>query len=533
MNAPGLNKEFHQQLFLLGIPRLPEFVVDSAGMPMDVSGDVWYFNTPIMSTAYGFARMKILNPWLEYSLKRYAIFCVQRVSPMSAYNALRRVVLHLRKAGSWNKLATEADIQLQEHLLHSTMSSALEWLRANGCLHNFNDLRAWYCWCADYLPDFGFNDDVAYKWEQMRIPGMKKGIAVRTNDPECGPLDDAEQILIRQALLADTSGEPHHVQQRAALWLSLAFGRNPRNVTLARRSDFFQVKDALPDEIWILRMPRIKKSTGPRATFKELYVDASLAAILNDLISQGPQPVGAEPEETPLFVRSGVRDMVSRSLSKEWFWHMTTDEFTSLLSDAIRRYAIKSPRTGQPLRITTRRLRYTFATNLVREGIGALDLAEALDHSDLQHVQVYFDAKSTVVERLDKASATQIGPILQLFKGQIVKGPDHATNGWQIEKRIRIIPELIPADHHMRDLGSCGKNEFCSLHPPYSCYPCDRFEPFSDSIEVHEQILGFLIDRRERLRTDPLNNSRIAVQLDEVIYACAEVVEKMKLGGTN
>lgn len=37
-------------------------------------------------------------------------------------------------------------------------------------------------------------------------------------------------------------------------------------------------------------------------------------------------------------------------------------------------------------------------------------------------------------------------------------------------------------------------------------------------------VFDFLVERRERLRSDPLESSRIAVQLDEVIYACAEVI---------
>lgn len=139
-------------------------------------------------------------------------------------------------------------------------------------------------------------------------------------------------------------------------------------------------------------------------------------------------------------------------------------------------------------------------------------------------MQVYFDARSTVVERLDRAAALEIAPKLHLFQGRAVKDADSATLGKDPAKRIRIIPELIDPNHHVRDLGACGKAEFCNLFPPYSCYPCDKFEPFLDSLDVHEMVFDFLVQRRERLRSDPLESSRIAVQLDEVIYACAEVI---------
>jgi hypothetical protein len=164
----------------------------------------------------------------------------------------------------------------------------------------------------------------------------------------------------------------------------------------------------------------------------------------------------------------------------------------------------------------------------VREGISARDLAEALDHSDLQNVRVYFDAQSTVVERLDRAGATAIAPKLALFKGQPKPRAEGDGSPRDQTKTIRIIPELISADHHVRDLGECGKGEFCNLFPPYSCYPCDKFEPFDDSLADHDLVFDFLIERRERLRTDPLESTRIAVQLDEVIYACADLVLRLR-----
>jgi hypothetical protein len=127
-----------------------------------------------------------------------------------------------------------------------------------------------------------------------------------------------------------------------------------------------------------------------------------------------------------------------------------------------------------------------------------------------------------------------IAPKLQLFRGEISEDSSEAVLDTESSRRIRIMPELVPADHHIRDLGKCGrKTEFCNLYPPYSCYPCDRFRPFHDSLDVHNMVFDFLVERRERLLTDPLESSRIAVQLDEVIYACAEVVRQLQIKKEN
>ena len=510
-----------------GLEDLPSTVVDSYGLPMDVSGSKWRFNDPKSDLSFNFGRYSIGNPWLSYSLKRHLIACIKRVSPAESYNTIHLNLLHLAKTDSWAALAAATDLEQHEVLLNRVVSEVLELLRARRVEHYFSRIRSWYGWCTDFLPDIGFLPEEAYKWQLVRIPGNEKGVAVRTSDPEGGPFNDAELILLRKALQADKSTQPEHIQQRAALWLALVFGRNPSNFSMLRRGDFQPVDPEVPN-LWTLAIPRIKKRARPRTQFVKETVDEELAKVLRELIDVGPQCTLNDQDSIPLFVRVAPRRALLGTAMAEWAWHMTAVDFTNLIQSAVKRYGLKSPRTDELLVITTRRLRYTFATNRVREGISARDLAEALDHSDLQNVRVYFDAQSTVVERLDRAAATAIAPKLALFKGQ----PKPRTEGEGAHgdpaKTIRIIPELISADHHVRDLGECGKGEFCNLFPPYSCYPCDKFEPFDDSLADHELVFDFLVARRERLRTDPLESTRIAVQLDEVIYACADLILRLR-----
>lgn len=532
MNNASVNALLAGPMLDLGMPALPAQVIDVNGLPFDTSGDIWDFNDANKNIYFDFRRREILNPWLDYSLKRHLIYSIQRNAPATCYHGIYGNTLLMSKTASWEILRTAETFETHAEALQKVMSEALESTRRAQKLHDFGLMRSWYLWCIDYLQEFGFDPDSAYVWQLLKIPGNEKGVAVRVADPECGPLNDAELILLRGALQRDKSMSPIHVQQRAAIWLALAYGRNPANFIQLRQGDFNPLPEDTAQSIWMLNIPRIKKRSKARSTFKEEYVDGSLAAVIRQLIEYGPSCQSLSVADRPLFVRSSPRKTASGRKDNEWEWHLTSSEFTALIQDAVARYEIASPRTGEPLNLNTRRLRYTFATNRVREGISARDLAIALDHTDLQHVQVYFDAKSTVVERLDKAAAKEIAPKLALFKGHIVRNGAEATNGLLSEKRIRIFPELLGPDHHVNDLGSCGKSEFCQLFPPYSCYGCDRFQPFSDSLDVHEQVLDFLIERRERLRTDPLESSRIAVQLDEVIYACAQLVNDMRLRGS-
>lgn len=529
MQNNAINNVILADLEYFGLPELPNEVIDSHRMPMDISGDLWRFNDAVAQSSFNFKDCGVKNPWFLYSLKRHLIYCIQRVSPRESWNTIRLNVLFMSKCASWNDLCIATTVEASSDSVNRVMSEVVERLRRENVLYNFARIRAWYRWCVDYIPDFGFDSDEAYKWEQIRVPGNEKGVAVRTENQNDGPLNDAELIQLRRALQSDKSMAIDHIQQRSALWLSLVYGRNPANFALLRVGDFKNLTDGDIEDVYTLDIPRIKKRKVPRTEFKTEYVDPTLAKIIKELIVFGGRVDVETTVDRPLFVRKTCRENLLGTPMNEWAWHITTNDFTYLIRAAVARYGIISPRTNCLLYITTRRLRYTFATNRVREGVSAIDLAEMLDHTDLQNVRVYFDTKSTIVERLDRAAAKEIAPILNLFKGSIVKNGSYAENGNDAAKRIRIVPELMKPTQQLDDLGSCGKKEFCNLYPPYSCYPCDRFQPFSDSLDVHELVFDFLLERRERMRIEPLQSNRIAVQLDEVIYACAEVIQNMKL----
>jgi hypothetical protein len=75
----------------------------------------------------------------------------------------------------------------------------------------------------------------------------------------------------------------------------------------------------------------------------------------------------------------------------------------------------------------------------VREGVSKREVADLLDHSDLQSVQIYFDIKSDIVDHLDRAMAMSLGPIAQAFMGKIISGPDQADRGSDPSSKIALL----------------------------------------------------------------------------------------------
>lgn len=502
--------------------KFPATVIDSHGLPVDFSGNEVRFNTAHKNASFDFSVHAISNKWLTYALKRHLIYRVSKVSPVESHNTIRLNVWCLKRAPSWNELAGASTLSRHSTALNRVMSEVAALLQKDGTLYNFFRLREWYCWCADYLPEFGFDSDEAYKWQLIKIPGNEKGVAVRTEDAGGGPLQDAEFILLRRGIKNDTSAKFEHLRERVAVLLGLVYGRNPANYVQLRCRDLINLTAGTGIDTWVLMIPRIKKRGRPRSDFKQEYVSPELASLLLELIAHRSPQWKGEDLDRPLLMRDSPRAALIGTAMEEWAWHLTSSEFTYLIQQAISRYGIVSPRTGELLEVTTRRLRYTFATNRVREGISRVDLAEALDHTDLQNVMVYFDSKSTIVERLDVAAAKVIAPQLALFTGSVMP-----SAGVHPAKIIRIEPEIAEARgmlSELGDLGKCGEDEICTWFPPYSCYLCQKFKPFDDSLIIHTLVLEHLVTRRERLLRGFLNDSRIAVQLDDVIYACAHVI---------
>ena len=172
------------------------------------------------------------------------------------------------------------------------------------------------------------------------------------------------------------------------------------------------------------------------------------------------------------------------------------------------RLNVMSPRTKRPLVITTRRLRYTFASKMVRQGVTARDLAELLDHTDTQHVQVYYKADSRFVERLDATVAVHLGPAIKAFMGEVVIRP-------------KLTIDLIPF-RELPALGACGASFSCGLSAPKNCYTCTEFSAFEDG--AHKAVLESLVSERNELLA--ANHERIAEQLDRTILAVGEVVAR-------
>lgn len=508
-----------------------ESLITREGKEVNISGDTWRLPYSARDNAtLNFE--KVVNNQVKAALKIHIADRLRRISTHAGYAAYqdiwREVLRH------WESDNSDSDIEA--HLIN-LFERAINRARKSKRLWAMYRPIQWYLWCAENTPDMGFSEVYGQELEAIELPGNPKGEAVRMEDPESGPLHKSLELpLLINALKSDEGKSFECLQQKVVVALSIAFGRNPANLTFLREADLMRLTADNEDPCYIIRMPRIKKRfVNPRDDLLDEYLDPYFGAMVEQLIELNqalPLSVGEKafikPEERPLLINKNGNKAAVLSGDIDNAFNFTSRDISRLLNAFVRRHNIISPVTGALLRITPRRLRYTLATGLAAEGISKRELARILDHTDTQHVQVYFEMAGRIVEHLDKATTKAFSNYLNFFKGKVVDSDMEAINGDRDDKHLIFVDEQNPTVQS--DIGVCGESSVCRLDPPYSCYLCPKFQPYRHA--DHEQVLDCLLaSRKERL--EKYENARLGIQLDEVISAVAQVVKICEEGQEN
>ena len=504
---------------------IPNSIISREGKEVNTSGESWELPYSIWeSTKLDFS--KISNEILRWTLKSYVVDRLKRTSIHAGHAVFQTVNSEFLKYLLNFNINNNQNF---ENNLVSLIESKISKARNEHRLWALYRPIQWYIYCAENYPELGFSPAYALELEGMSIPGNPKGEAVRMEDTDKGPLHRSLELpLLIAALKSDTSQELEHLQQKVAVALSIAFGRNPANLTYLREDDFIDLTPESSESCFILKMPRIKKrQLSPRDDFLDEYLEPLYANYITELIHKNSS-INVElkanneiiPSPRPLFLNLRGNSAAIASQDFENAYNVTSADISALLKGFVARHNITSPITKSQLQINTRRLRYTLAVGLAAEGISKKELARILDHTDTQHVLVYFEMAGKIVEHLDKAAAKGLSRYLQFFKGRIVDSDEEAINGDRVDKHVAYVDEENPTDQE--EIGVCGEDSICHLDPPYSCYICPKFQPYRHA--DHEHVLECLLQNREK-RLEKYENARLGIQLDDVIAAVAQVTE--------
>lgn len=491
-------------------------IYDRAKHPVDTSGWIWRLND-LPAIRIDFRKLGVSSPGLIRALVLYIAHRVTVASTDDVRNTFDALFFlqrspHFRECdanGAPIGLKLISDLRLAEGF-------------AGWRLHY---VRAWYRWCAKRdLPQF--SGEIADELKTFKFGGNEKGVAVRTRDPEHGALDEIETLALI-AKLKEIGPAVLTLFERVLIWLALAFGSNPKAFALLREEDLTSLAEVGTDRLHFrLRIPRVKKRKPLlRAAFHQKRPHHLIGELIEALIRENAEfrRENGWPEGCafPIFRRKTPQPGMLGSPLHEFAMHSDTHDLTRALKVAIAKLDVISHRTGKPINVTAMRFRRTFATRAAEENVAPADLAVMIDHTDLQHVGVYYETRSSIVERLDAAMAVKLGPLADAFLGRIVATEAEAHNGDNPAKRIPWFPrQAVPPSQRPVNLGTCGAGT-CAEFAPISCYTCRKFQPWKDG--PHREILQWLCDERERRKAEGLDPQIVGVY-DAAILAIGEVV---------
>lgn len=373
----------------------------------------------------------------------------------------------------------------------------------------------------------GVDPNCAVALEERRKPGNEKGAAVRTRDPVAGPFSEAEFKALYKAV--DVAYGQGQIPRWVVVLTRLLYACGGRIAQYAS----LKSSDLKPHGAkFVLSLPQAKtREQHSRESFNEFNLSPQTLSLLlehiDHLADLGYDSNAALFPSGLVSPNNELKDF--RILGDQFEGHCTAKLLSSVFAKSMNGVAPSTERLNyEPMPVNPKRFRYTFATRLVEEGASRAVVADRLGHTDLQNVEVYYEASPKIVENIDKAMDAMLAPLANAFRGRLIKDEGQSTHKGAPGSRIidfRISSEPI---------ASCaGKGQGCSFNKPVACYSCYKFEPWLDA--PHEKVLARLEAEREKHAGD----ERIAMINDDAIHAvrqviaeCAQVRDQSSLDGS-
>ncbi len=377
-------------------------------------------------------------------------------------------------------------------------------------------------------------DDAVFKLtDQWSLGGNDKGVAVLTLDPETGPFSDLEFQAIGLHAAHRYAEGALRTDEYACLSMFKASGRRPVQIASIKCKDFSHSIKYTGSPTYVVLIPRAKVRGGKfRSILKPYALVNSVAQVVELHIKEQTAKVEAalgrkmtleEKGELPLFIDVGttveIQSIPPDSLMdylKSELPHIKTSNLTSKLNSAVKKLNVISERTGEPLKSTSYRFRYTLGSRAAREGAGILTIANLLDHSDTQNVKVYVANAPEHAVHISKIMNQPLARYASAFAGKLVE--DEAEANTENAGAAR-----IPCREKNCEVGSCGSSSFCQDYAPIACYLCPKFRPWAHA--PHHLILEWLVEERERLKVDANGDMQIVAINDNAILAVCQVIQ--------
>jgi integrase len=394
----------------------------------------------------------LVHPLLREHAKAYIADVCKRYANESLYN-------HFKLLGqfSFNDSVTS-----EEDVAESISAQMRQFIESQQLdASQKSTLRTIYGWYVDEMFPY-FDEDFFDLYLDILKFGSNegKGKDVLMEMRDRGPLTIREQKLFKQAMENINIDNLSIIELQGMVALKIGQVLGARDVQIVRLQ--FQDLYVSEDGAISLDLPRAKQRGYKNNLQKKRR---PITKKLHNLITK---------------LQARYEQKLSASITQDWFILTTLTPRTGTPTKKrltrnvfqTRRAAFESV-MDLDFKVTNRRLRKTFCTKLIAKGTPLKVVAELMDHSDLQQLEVYYRHTHHVAKKLNDVLKAEAAEILDVFQGKVVTPEQVSQQGQHIFAPTK--------DQSLHLIGSCGSATPCSLNPPLSCYGCSSLEAFEDA----------------------------------------------------
>jgi len=375
--------------------------------------------------------------------------------------------------------------------------------------------------------------------ERIKTPKTNHHHLTLSFDPIEGPYSEQESQNLHDQVDRLYGQGVIDLKKYLLFLLCELFGARPQQILDLKVCDFL-VKAKGEGLAHSLNIPRAKgKNRLRRSEFTERPLTPDFAHLIESWRDQVKDEFRAL-DENPHF---NIQDLPffpfwkrSKDVEPGFEYHSTYGSLQGHLKAVQKKIDVISERTGNNLNVAFYRSRRTLGTRMGANGSNENEIAVALDHSNTNSCKHYIQPGHELYWLMDKELSPYIDPLVQAFKGEVVKRKNlFGTN--------QTYQEVRADDPRSGECGLCVRPSGCAIYGenddpetlltglPFSCYRCWNFKAFDD-LEIHEEHFAIMKKERELLlrgykQDGPATQPLIAMQFDVVIRAIEEVITKI------
>lgn len=485
----------------------PEKVIDRNGRTVITTEEIWELQDPLDNINLNWDMLKTAAD-IKDAIKCHVAHTIEAQAPRTAHQVYQQLKYCFRRLPPF-KSVWDINYEALEGAVAQARIERKDW--------HFHYIRRWYRWCEDQgLP--GFSGELANRLYRLKINNNTHGERVMSRDPDDGPLSHDEHSLIRRAVKEDKG----RLVDRVIIMLLLELGARPTQLVQLEEQDFIVQMSPSEQPFYALSVPRAKQRNVGEAEKKRRRISQELGRLIEKLIEVNHFKFGDQGSQMPLLcIRNRRNKKLTNELKVRYALHLKVVGFAQRVRTYPASLNLISPRTGNIIKLSSRRLRYTYFTMLAEQGTSTMHLAELADHSNDKSITIYVSSTSSVVDRLNAALGkdTHYANTIKRFLGDVVESISNKSVSTVIFGSTSTLINL-------GGIGVCGANFLCKLYPPLSCYLCPKFQAWTDG--PHEKLLTELEGYVQQLVEGRGNsNDKIPYQLAEVIVSIRQLLERI------